>query len=442
MNVNTFFLLQVYFESPANKMSSGSGHYRNADKITGEQYSQCETMRARIYVVTNFRSGDECLNRFYRIFILITRVGSHKCCFSTADLPAYLSTTPYSFGLQRSWFHKIDRNGKLLRPTIGPTPGFSASADAERLHRAMKGAGTDEDTLINILARRTNHERQEICASYESHYKKTLKEDIKSDTSGQFKTVLCELCLDAPYMLAKSLYYAMKGIGTNERVFIEVMCTLWNDEMKAVEAAYLQDPKRTLLTDLTSETSGDFQYALTLLAQAQRDDIPAIQLKAISQNGVQSVVNKELADSDAKELLAAGASKVGTNEKRISRIVCGRTPFQLAADAEAYARLFGKSLLEDMNSELSGDYRTLVLTLIRYATDRPGLIAEWLKDAMQGIGTRDYTVMRLLITRSEIDLEDVKEAYAKNYGQRLVDKVKNDTSGDYRRVLVKLLGEE
>ncbi|KAF8572124.1 hypothetical protein P879_02046, partial [Paragonimus westermani] len=215
----------------------------------------------------------------------------------------------------------------------------------------------------------------------------TLREDIKSDTSGQFKTVLCELCLDAPYMLAKSLYYAMKGIGTNERVFIEVMTTLWNDEMKAVEAAYLQvlkdekieDPKRTLITDLTSETSGDFQYALTLLAQAQRDDIPAIQLKAISQNGVQSVVNKELADSDAKELLAAGASKVGTNEKRISRIVCGRTPFQLAADAEAYAR---------------------------------------------------------------IDLEDVKEAYAKNYGQRLVDKVKNDTSGDYRRVLVKLLGEE
>ncbi|KAF5406027.1 Annexin [Paragonimus heterotremus] len=314
----------------------------------------------------------------------------------------------------------------------------------------MKGAGTDEDTLINILARRTNHERQEICASYKSQYNKTLREDIKSDTSGQFKTVLCELCLDAPYMLAKSLYYAMKGVGTNERVFIEVMTTLWNDEIKAVEAAYLQvlkdekieDPKRTLTTDLTSETSGDFQYALTLLAQAQRDDIPAIQLKAIPQNGVQSVVNKELADSDAKELLAAGASKVGTNEKRISRIVCGRTPFQLAADAETYARLFGKSLLDDMNSELSGDYRTLVVTLIRYATDRPSLIAEWLNDAMQGIGTRDYTLMRLLITRSEIDLEDVKEAYAKHYGQRLVDKIRNDTSGDYRRVLLKLLGKE
>ncbi|KAF6767952.1 hypothetical protein AHF37_09502 [Paragonimus kellicotti] len=369
--------------------------------------------------------------------------GSHVFLFQAYfGSPTNRMSSGSGFGLQRSWFHKIDPNGKLLRPTIEPTPGFSASADAERLHRAMKGAGTDEDTLINILARRTNHERQEICASYKSHYNKTLREDIKSETSGQFKTVLCELCLDAPYMLAKSLYYAMKGIGTNERVFIEVMTTLWNDEVKAVEAAYLQDPKRTLITDLTSETSGDFQYALTLLAQAQRDDIPAIQLKAVPQNGVQSVVNKELADSDAKELLAAGASKVGTNEKRISRIVCGRTPFQLAADAETYARLFGKSLLDDMNSELSGDYRTLVIALIRYATDRPSLIAEWLNDAMQGIGTRDYTLMRLLITRSEIDLEDVKEAYAKNYGQSLVDKVRNDTSGDYRRVLVKLLGEE
>ncbi|TPP66164.1 Annexin [Fasciola gigantica] len=56
-------------------------------------------------------------------------------------------------------------------------------------------------------------------------------------------------------------------------------------------------------------------------------------------------------------------SRVGTNEKRITRVICGRTPFQLRAANDAYAKLFGKSLLDDMTSELSGDYRQLILAV-------------------------------------------------------------------------------
>ncbi|TGZ72243.1 hypothetical protein CRM22_002207 [Opisthorchis felineus] len=354
------------------------------------------------------------------------------------------------FGFQRSLFHRLGADGKMLRPTIEPTPGFSASADAERLHRAMKGAGTDEDTLINILARRTNHERQQICATYESLYHKPLRKAIKDDTSGQFRTVLCELCHDLPYILAKGLYYAMKGLGTNDRVLIEVLTTLWNDEVKAVSDAYKQvlehekadRADRTLLSDLTSDTSDHFQYALSILAQGQRDDLPVLQLKAVPEKGVATVVNKELAEVDAKELLAAGASRVGTSEKRITRIITGRTTFQLAADAEAYQRMFGKPLLDDMNSELSGDYRSLIIALIRYATDRANLLAEWFHDAMTGLGTKDYALMRLLITRSEMDLGTVAEAYEQRYGKTLAIKIRSETSGAYRDTLLALLSPE
>ncbi|KER23162.1 Annexin [Opisthorchis viverrini] len=364
------------------------------------------------------------------------------CRTSSSFIHARRMASASGFGFQRSLFHRLGADGTMLRPTIESTPGFSASADAERLHRAMKGAGTDEDTLINILARRTNHERQQICATYESLYHKPLRKAIKDDTSGQFRTVLCELCHDLPYILAKGLYYAMKGLGTNDRVLIEVLATLWNDEVKAVSEAYKQGPDRTLLSDLTSDTSNHFQYALSILAQGQRDDLPVLQLKAVPEKGVATVVNKELAEVDAKELLAAGASRVGTSEKRITRIITGRTTFQLAADAEAYQRMFGKPLLDDMNSELSGDYRALIIALIRYATDRANLLAEWLHDAMAGLGTKDYALMRLLITRSEIDLQEVKEAYEKKYNKSLANAIRGDASGDYLKTLLALLGEQ
>ncbi|KAG5449894.1 Annexin A6 [Clonorchis sinensis] len=372
------------------------------------------------------------------------------CRASDPSFHARRMASGSGFGFQRSLFHRLGADGKMLRPTIEPTPGFSASADAERLHRAMKGAGTDEDTLINILARRTNHERQQICATYESLYHTPLRKVIKDDTSGQFRTVLCELCHDLPYILAKGLYYAMKGLGTNDRVLIEVLTSLWNDEVKAVSDAYKQvlehekvdRPDRTLLSDLVSDTSNHFQYALSILAQGQRDDLPALQLKAVPEKGVATVVNKELTEVDAKELLAAGASRVGTSEKRITRIITGRTTFQLAADAEAYERMFGKPLLDDMNSELSGDYRSLIIALIRYATDRANLLAEWLHDAMTGLGTKDYALMRLLITRSEIDLQEIKEAYEKKYNKSLANAIRGDTSGDYMKTLLALLGEQ
>ncbi|CAH8517024.1 unnamed protein product [Dicrocoelium dendriticum] len=231
-----------------------------------------------------------------------------------------------AFGPQRSWYHKLDGYGRPMRPTIEPTPGFSASADAERLHRAVKGAGTDEQTIIDILAHRTNHERQQICAAYQNQYKQSLRQDLKDDTSGDFRTVLCELVHDMPYLLAKALYYAMKGHGTNERVLIEVMVTLWNDEMKAVAEAYKQVLKDEKIDETMSAIPMDNVHFLFLL-----HSYPGRQL--------------------------------GTTEQRISRVLCGRTTFQVAADAEAYEKATGTSLLDAMEKELTGDYRKLIKAL-------------------------------------------------------------------------------
>nr|AAW25344.1 SJCHGC06760 protein [Schistosoma japonicum] len=353
------------------------------------------------------------------------------------------------FGITRSLIHAFDPHGKQYKPTIKPTTGFSASADAERLHRAMKGPGTDETTIINILARRTNYERQEIRHSYKSMYKRDLKDDLKSDTSGDFRKVLCQLVVDTPYMLAKSLYYAMKGLGTNDRVLIEILTTLWNDEMRAVANAYkevlkdkgIEDSNRSLVTDMKKETCGDYEYALLSLVQAERDDIQLLQLKAIPEKGVNSVINHELAEADAKDLYASGAGCLGTREKRITRVICNRTPYQLYLTSEIYLKLYGKSLLEHIESETSGDYRKLLVSVLRYAIDRANLIAEWLHDSMVGLGTKDYALMRLLITRSEIDLQDIMKAYEVIYGKSLLNAVKDDTSGDYRQTLCVLLGE-
>uniref|UniRef100_A0A4W3IBD5 Annexin n=1 Tax=Callorhinchus milii TaxID=7868 RepID=A0A4W3IBD5_CALMI len=56
------------------------------------------------------------------------------------------------------------------RGTVREFPSFNAQDDAAKLRKAMKGIGTDEDAIIEILANRTVAQRQQILQSFKTAY--------------------------------------------------------------------------------------------------------------------------------------------------------------------------------------------------------------------------------------------------------------------------------
>ena len=65
-----------------------------------------------------------------------------------------------------------------------------------------------------------------------------LVDDIKSEISGDFeKTVLALMMLPAEFQ-ATEVKRAIKGLGTDEAVLVELLCTKTNEEMTALKAAY------------------------------------------------------------------------------------------------------------------------------------------------------------------------------------------------------------
>lgn len=110
----------------------------------------------------------------------------------------------------------------------------------------MKGFGTDEQAIIDILTARTNAQRQEIATYFIGEYGRDLIKDLKSELGGKFEDVIIGLMLPATQYLCKQLNKAMSGIGTNESTLVEILCTKNNEEVKQLVKAY-EDSKLLVL---------------------------------------------------------------------------------------------------------------------------------------------------------------------------------------------------
>ncbi|XP_067828473.1 annexin A4-like isoform X2 [Heptranchias perlo] len=303
----------------------------------------------------------------------------------------------------------------------------------------MKGLGTDEDAIIELLTSRTNAQRQKIVEAFRSSYDQSLIEEMKSELGGDFESVVEGLLLTPGKFDAKELKDAMEGAGTDEHVLIEIFGTRSNKQILEFAEAYQSENGMSLKEDLQSENSGDFENLLLSLLKGKRDE----SLAKVDARGKQNEsyhVDESLAKVDARGLFAAGEDKWGTDETKFITVFCRRNFAHLRRVFEEYYQLTNKDIEDSIKDEMSGSLEMGLLALVQYTKNPAGFFAKKLYETMSGAGTDDRGLIRIIISRSEIDMVDIKTEFLKLYGKTLYSFIHDDVGGDYRKILLRLCG--
>ncbi|OWF34932.1 annexin A13-like [Mizuhopecten yessoensis] len=313
--------------------------------------------------------------------------------------------------------------------TVFANEDFDADAAAGKLRDAMKGLGTTETDIIEVLDSHNNEQRQEIATAFKQSYGLDLIDELKSELRSDFENTVIALMTPPRLYDARELNRAIKGAGTDETALIEIMCSRTNEELEEIKAVYQTEFETSLEEDLDCDTSGYFGRLMISLVTGGRD--------------TDDDVDEEAAEADAQELYEAGPNSWGTDESKFNQVLCRRNFNQLKRIFEVYAEKYEQTVREAVESEISGDTQSGYLALVDIAEDKPLFFAKRLDNAMRGIGTSDDDLIRLIVSRSEVDMQEIYTKYyfmqPEDDRRTLREAVDSECGGDYKAMLLTLL---
>ncbi|XP_015421458.1 PREDICTED: annexin A5 isoform X2 [Myotis davidii] len=259
---------------------------------------------------------------------------------------------------------------QALRGTVTDFPGFDERADAETLRKAMKGLGTDEESILTLLTARSNAQRQEIVAAFKTLFGRDLLDDLKSELTGKFEKLIVALMKPSWLYDAYELKHALKGAGTDEKVLTEIIASRTPEELTAIKKVYEEEYGSSLEDDVVGDTSGFYQRMLVVLLQANRDPDAGIDEAQVEQ--------------DAQTLFQAGELKWGTDEEKFITIFGTRSVSHLRRVFDKYMTISGFQIEETIDRETSGNLEQLLLAVGKEFVGRKRLHFQW--DACSDVG--------------------------------------------------------
>lgn len=255
----------------------------------------------------------------------------------------------------------------LMKDVHGETSGYFREGlegiirgpldqDCHQVHESIKGIGTKESAMNDVLLGRSNADMNAIKQRYHQMYKRSLESDVKADlslkTERLFDMVMAarrneESAPVIPQQIdadVQEIYRNTEGRSGADVVHVcSIMSNRSNGQLRAIAAAYKNKFHRSLDEVLRKEFSGHMEQALLFMLRSAED--PAKQ------------------DADLLEESMKGAGTKDTAlVRRIVAVHWNRERLQQCK--AAYKHYHKRELAQRIQSETSGDYEKLMVACI------------------------------------------------------------------------------
>lgn len=261
----------------------------------------------------------------------------------------------YTIELQTDLETELKKEDKEYSEVIRSLFLHPIDFDCQELFTAIDGAGTNDETLCEILTTRPNCILKLLKQQYGKLYNETLEKAVKSDTSSDYKKLLLHLLdekrtanmnpdLKECETIAQTLYAGGKGkLGTNEQVYIQIFGTKSPIELVAINLIYnkIEGNSSSLYQAIKNAYNGDMVLLLTTLL-----DSSSSQSKYFANRLINLVKKQEF--------------------KKIFRILITRKEIDLPLILQHYYSLEHHHIIDDIANFKNEDIRELLLEFIQY----------------------------------------------------------------------------
>lgn len=266
--------------------------------------------------------------------------------------------TQYDQRLMRNLVQDLikETSGYFERGLVEITRGPLAS-DCHNLMEAMKGVGTKEVVLDDVLVGRSNADINAIKTEYQRLFKRSLQTDLRGDLSAgteqMYDMIVAGRRAEDSHPVNQQeieqavteLQSSLGGfVGKNTAQVCQILTSKNDAQLRAIAQSYQQRYQKPLDSVIKSAFSGHMENALRLL--------------------VHRATNRAEAEAVRLEESMAG---LGTkDELLVQRVVrCHWNRQFMNSVSNEYKKVYKKDLIKRIEGETRGDYERLMVACVR-----------------------------------------------------------------------------
>ena len=296
--------------------------------------------------------------------------------------------------------------------------------DVDTFKNALNSFSEDEDSFIKLVTNYTISQRLKLKKAYKDKFNTDILEDIKNILAEKYSDLMTALFTNAIEYDTIFLKNSLKENESDIETILEIIANkpIWliNKIKEKYSQKFAEDLEENIKNNITDE---NIQNLILILLNSEKDESKEF--------------NIEESKNQAKELFEAEEEEM---TEIFYNIIKNSSQKELSIIVREYHKLSNKTILDFIKENIPNEIQNYVNSIVFLIISPSEYFAKRIKSIIQDLNDniKIKLLIRILVGRSELDLNQIIHYYKVLFNKEIVDDIKENVTGDYQIALIEL----